>query len=49
MRNKHTLAFYGTTLWSLVFLADAYAYLDPGTGGFILQLLVGIHWGHAGF
>lgn len=25
------------TLWSLIWLTDAYAYLDPGTGSLVIQ------------
>ena len=34
-----------TLLWFAVFPANAYAYLDPGTGSYVLQVLVGIFLG----
>jgi hypothetical protein len=35
------------SLLCLVFSAPAYAYLDPGTGSYILQLLIGVLIGAA--
>ncbi len=29
------------SVWLLIFCREAYAYLDPGTGAFLLQLLLG--------
>ena len=31
-----------TAVFSLVFARDAYAYLDPGTGSYIFQLVIGM-------
>ncbi|MFH0828281.1 MAG: hypothetical protein V1919_03860 [Candidatus Omnitrophota bacterium] len=34
-------------MWGLLLPADSYAYLDPGTGSYFLQMLVGIFIGIA--
>ena len=44
LRKKNDLAFiiFIATAWFLVFLIKpAYAYLDPGSGSMILQILLG--------
>ena len=33
--------FYGNIIAIFLFVTNAYAYLDPGTGSFILQALIG--------
>lgn len=31
-----------SVLFLLIFLPKAYAYLDPGTGSYVLQLIIGV-------
>jgi drug/metabolite transporter (DMT)-like permease len=40
MSRIFTALFAALLLHSFVFLANAHAYLDPGTGSYILQMLV---------
>lgn len=45
-RQAITVGILFSSLW-LVFSTPAYAYLDPGTGSYILQLLIGVLIGAA--
>jgi hypothetical protein len=48
MRRFNNLSFIGLFLVIFLFsLENAYAYLDPGTGSFILQVMLGILLGAA--
>jgi len=40
LRNRLCGVLLLVTLFSLVFTQHAYAYLDPGTGSYFLQLLI---------
>ncbi len=41
MKLKRSMYFFSTLAGLLAFSSPAYAYLDPGTGSMLLQLLLG--------
>lgn len=41
MRNDNWLVILGIVIVSGFYLKDAYAYIDPGSGSVVIQLLIG--------
>jgi hydrogenase-4 membrane subunit HyfE len=42
MKNQFKLAFFLMAVFVMVFPARAHAYLDPGTGSYILQVIAAV-------
>ncbi len=40
MRNTLLLCLFVWAVWSAVFPAATYAYIDPGTGSYVFQLVI---------